>query len=160
MKIAIIDDDHINHFILGKVMDRLELNANLIHFYDGLSAIASLENTPMDFLPEIILLDINMPQMDGWTFLEQFGSLNRQGYNPSIYMLSSSNDPRDLRKAAGHRLVTGFLCKPVDPASIKEIISGIDHELAVWPQSKENLIQGSMVNHTNVTTLDLGVKFL
>jgi CheY-like chemotaxis protein len=71
----------------------------------------------------ILLLDINMPQMTGWQFLQWFDTLAPKIKNRiSIFMVSSSVDPRDMERAAAHPLVKAVLTKPLE---IETIVKGI-----------------------------------
>jgi len=81
----------------------------------------------IDELPELIFLDINMPIMNGWEFLEL---LTGRGANktPKIYMLTSSISPDDIKKSEDHPMVTNYITKPLSLAklqSIKDEITGI-----------------------------------
>ena len=70
----------------------------------------------------ILLLDINMPQMSGWDFLEKFNALDQKIKDRiTIYILSSSVDLRDINKAAHNKYVKGYLEKPLEIETIKKI---------------------------------------
>ena len=71
----------------------------------------------------ILLLDINMPTMTGWDFLEKYEELDQRVKDQiSIYILSSSVDPRDKEKAANNKYVKGYLEKPLQVEVIKTIV--------------------------------------
>jgi CheY-like chemotaxis protein len=69
--------------------------------------------------PSIILLDINMPGISGWTFLDQLNQLNRK---VAVYMYSSSIDPDDMRKVRQYAVVKDFLPKPLDNKTIRRLV--------------------------------------
>lgn len=73
-----------------------------------------------DNLPEIIFLDINMPILNGWEFLDLLNShdLNKL---PKIYMLTSSISPEDVNKSENHPLVTGYFTKPLSLDKLSEL---------------------------------------
>jgi CheY-like chemotaxis protein len=81
-----------------------------------------LSNLTEDKLPEIIFLDLNMPVMDGWEFLGEFVKIkNNFDKKISLYVVSSSIDPRDLERAKSFNLVTDYLIKPIELKKFEKI---------------------------------------
>jgi CheY-like chemotaxis protein len=81
-----------------------------------------LENATEDRLPDIIFLDINMPVMDGWEFLNEFIKIkNNFEKKITLYVVSSSIDPRDLERAKSINLVTDYLIKPIELKKFEKI---------------------------------------
>jgi CheY-like chemotaxis protein len=77
----------------------------------------------------ILLLDINMPQMTGWQFLQWFDTLTPQVKGMiSIFMVSSSVDPRDMERAAANPLVKDILTKPLETETIVKSIKSLTIE--------------------------------
>ena len=121
--ILLIDDDYICNFIHEKVVQTSGLCEHIktvLRGIDGLQYLkmCTTENKP---LPDIIFLDINMPEMNGWDFLDHFAQLDaeiREGVQ--IYMLSSSQNEGDLLKASNNSLVSGFLHKPLSIEALQE----------------------------------------
>jgi CheY-like chemotaxis protein len=73
-------------------------------------------------LPNILFLDINMPTMDGWGFLDEFAEKFQQYHSKiSIVILSSSVNPADIEKANKHPLVIGFMPKPIGDSELDEL---------------------------------------
>ena len=99
--VCIIDDDIIYQFLAKEEIEYTNLVRNVMFFDDGDKAIKFLETTlegsDVSLLPDVIFLDINMPIMDGWEFLEAYLLLKpRIGKNIIIYIVCSSIDMRDI----------------------------------------------------------------
>jgi CheY-like chemotaxis protein len=119
--ICIIDDDKIYQLIISKVVDRTSEFESICYYDDAIEAIEDFKS-PEAILPNIILLDINMPQMDGWQFLDNLILLRPNLINEtSIYVVTSSIALSDREKALSYKEVSGFLSKPLSVAKLKEI---------------------------------------
>lgn len=122
--ICIIDDDEIYTFLLKKTLKKINVCNDIktyINGSDGIQNIKSLieNNQP---LPDLILLDINMPILDGWEFLDEFVKIKDKYTNKvSIYVVSSSISVADINKAKQHKEVTDFLTKPIEADTIQRI---------------------------------------
>src|SRR5690606_6918232 len=123
---CIIDDDKIYVNLVKKIIEIKKLSQNLIIFKNGKEALdyfkAILENLTEDRLPDIIFLDLNMPVMDGWEFLGEFIKI-KNNFNKKItlYVVSSSIDPRDLERAKSFNMVTDYLIKPIELKKFEKI---------------------------------------
>jgi CheY-like chemotaxis protein len=99
--IALVDDDSIFQFTATRLLESSKLAQNILHFENGAEALTFLREKALqkEFLPDYLFLDINMPFVDGWMFLEDFTTLKSSlAKDISIYMVSSSIDPRDLNR--------------------------------------------------------------
>lgn len=127
-KFLLIDDDRVFHLISSKIIER---SGRPVQIKTTLSAIDALEflkgcNRAYD-LPDIILLDIRMPEMDGFGFLDVFYTLKfPENKEIIVYLLSSSVDSRDIEKAATYTKLKGFLSKPLKETDLKEIFKELD----------------------------------
>jgi CheY-like chemotaxis protein len=115
---CIIDDDSIYINLIKKIIETKKLCDNLLIFNDGKDGMdyfeALLQNINDDAIPEVILLDLNMPVMDGWEFIEQFTTIKNKFYKPiTLYVVSSSINIRDIEKAKSLSCVKNYLVKPV-----------------------------------------------
>jgi len=123
---CIIDDDNIYVNIIKKIIETKKLCNNLMVFSDGKQSIdyfeALLQNIVEKSIPEIIFLDLNMPVMDGWEFLERFTSIkNKFNKVITIYIVSSSINPVDIDRAKSLSSVCGYLIKPMKINEIEAI---------------------------------------
>jgi CheY-like chemotaxis protein len=120
--VCIVDDDDIYQFTVMKTLKSLELVKNIIVFSDGEEAINfMLDNINKESeLPDVIFLDINMPIMDGFQFMEEYVKIKpKVGKNIIIYMVSSSVDPIDIEKAKNISAISDYIIKPMKPEELK-----------------------------------------
>ncbi|MFN3755319.1 MAG: response regulator [Flavobacterium sp.] len=123
VKIAVIDNDKIYQIITSKLISKIDENIKVLEFLDGIYAYESLSEQLGESWPDLLLLDIEMPIMDGWEFLESFLILQKKS-NKSIpiYMVSSSIAPDDRIKANSYSEVNGYLEKPLNLEVIQKIL--------------------------------------
>lgn len=126
-KFYLIDDDTIFVFLTRKTLQVANLSTDLTVFEDGKKALLDLElsaNQP-DLLPDVIFLDLNMPVLDGWGFLEEFLLLEpKMSKKIEIYIVSSSISPSELERSQSIPVVTDFLTKPLSRSKFVEIFDG------------------------------------
>ncbi|MES2140916.1 MAG: response regulator [Bacteroidota bacterium] len=121
--ICIIDDEEINQFILTTIIKNLNSEIKILSFNNGenaLNGIAQLIDSKSD-MPDIILLDINMPVMGGWQFMDEYVKLHIDK-KTAIYIITSSSSPDDKKKAKNYSDIADYLTRPVATSSLKEII--------------------------------------
>ncbi len=116
--IFLIDDDPINNLINQRLISKVEIGETIREFLSGINALQDLEGIPEDE-KVLILLDINMPIMNGWEFLDKYINLFPER-NDLIVILSSSIDFQDRLKAQEYSVVAGFLEKPLTLKKIGE----------------------------------------
>ncbi|MDB5010588.1 MAG: response regulator [Mucilaginibacter sp.] len=128
VSILLIDDDEINNFISIKLIKKAAPNANITACLNGRFAIEDLfeiQRKGIDKLPDFILLDINMPIMNGWEFLDEYKRLNIDPSGKSkIYIISSSVFSNDISRAYSYPMVRNFVSKPLSVEKIKEMLEG------------------------------------
>lgn len=122
-KVLIIDDTEVDRFIARRVFKKYNF-ANEVICMDsaqaGLEYLQQLNET--DELPQVIFLDIKMPDMDGFGFLDHYATLpERIKKHSTIMMLSTSLDPRDPERARKNPFVNKYLSKPLS----REILAAI-----------------------------------
>lgn len=110
----IIDDDAIFTFTIKKLLIKNLLTNRIDSFVNGQQAIDKLNDfrAHKTAFPNVILLDINMPILDGWQFLNEYAEFEEKK-NTVVYLVSSSIDPRDREKAALYKDIQDFVVKPV-----------------------------------------------
>ena len=118
--VMLIDDNEIDTFINQKIIESLNFAERIQTFSSGVDALNYLKLVEdMNayhrlFAPQIILLDINMPIMDGFAFLNEFDKFKIFKQHPiTIFMLSTSTNPNDIDKANNNNNVSGILSKPL-----------------------------------------------
>lgn len=123
--VALIDDDEIGKFIGSKVIESTNLVDRIKTFSNGEEAINFLKSnlSAPDLLPEIILLDLNMPIMDGFEFLKKYIMLKpKLGKKITIYVVSSSISKADMEKINQLCEVTDFIIKPILKEKFEKIV--------------------------------------
>jgi len=119
INLLVIDDDDINIFIIKKIVEKTGYNVNMVSKANGLLAIEYLKETLGGALfPQLVLIDINMPVLNGWEFLDAYEELHVT-QRVDMYMLSSSVYENDIEKAKTFAKVKGFISKPL---SIERLI--------------------------------------
>ena len=126
VSILLIDDDEINNFISIKLIKKAIENTSISSCLNGRFAIEELveiQKKDPAKLPDFILLDINMPIMNGWEFLDEYKRLNIDPAGKSkIFIISSSVFSNDISKARSYPLVKNFVSKPLSVEKIKEML--------------------------------------
>lgn len=116
----IIDDDNIFTFVLKKILERNDSFQEIIDFKNGQNVIDLLRKKNQK-IPNIILLDINMPVIDGWQFLEELEKLPiKEKLN--IFIMSSSIDATDIQKSKSFSTVKDFISKPINNDKLMQIL--------------------------------------
>ncbi|WP_024768514.1 response regulator [Aquimarina macrocephali] len=123
---CIIDDDNMYVNLVKRIVEAKNLCKNLMVFQNGKDALnyfeAILTNLNKRTIPEIIFLDLNMPVMDGWEFLDNFTKIkNKLGKTITLYIVSSSINPVDIERAKSINTVKDYLIKPVTIEDLETI---------------------------------------
>lgn len=132
MTIGLIDDDLTYKFLTRTLISKVSPTTKIIELSDGQEAIEFLNsNADLSHLPDVILLDINMPRLNGWQFLDQLRISNIPLYHPVIYMVSSSIDMEDIANAKVYEEITRYIPKPILMNVLREIITDANTGLSV-----------------------------
>ena len=123
---CIIDDDNLYVRLLKKIIITRNLCEDLLVFNDGKQSIdyfeALLQNLNEDKIPDIIFIDLNMPIMDGWEFIERFTKIEKKFKKViTLYIVSSSIDPADIKRAKSLSNIKDYLIKPTHINELENI---------------------------------------
>lgn len=123
--ILLVDDDTVNNFIVINTLNKLDITENVdsvLNGADGIEYIKNMIDNNRQLIPSIIFLDINMPVMDGWEFLEEFEKFAEDIKKQcKIYMVSSSVYEDDISKSKHYSSVIDFISKPLMREKIMDI---------------------------------------
>jgi CheY-like chemotaxis protein len=121
----IVDDDPIHQKITEILLTRMEVATEISKFSDSQDTLDFLlaHKLEQHILPDIILLDLNMPIMDGWEFLDVFKDIRHDfAKTIRIYVLTSSLNEADRDRVLAYGFVSGYLTKPLTKNMIEEIV--------------------------------------
>ena len=123
--VFVVDDDKIFHFIIKKLLSKNNIDVSPSFFENGLEAIEGIKENlnAGENPPDLILLDINMPILDGWQFLEEYKTLkNRIQKEITIYVISSSDHQVQRNKVMDFKdEVKNYFLKPTTSDDIRAI---------------------------------------
>jgi DNA-binding NarL/FixJ family response regulator len=130
----IIDDDPMSSFYIKRLAELGEL-ASIITIYDqakGAIDYLLLHKKSFEHLPDLILLDIYMPGLDGWGFLDELQKIQVQLIKEvNVYVVSSSNHPKDVERAKQFPEVKGYFQKPVTVEALKNMVVKLSNSMGV-----------------------------
>ena len=123
---CIIDDDPIFIYGTKRMIKETDFCNSVIVFNNGEDALMGLKEAyKIDLeLPQVIFLDLNMPIMNGWEFLDELIKLpNTSLNNTVIYVTSSSVDPRDIERVKEYELISNYILKPITPNDLETVLN-------------------------------------
>ncbi|PKA99008.1 response regulator receiver domain-containing protein [Flavobacteriaceae bacterium MAR_2009_75] len=126
LNVCIVDDDDIYQFTMTLTLESFKDIDKIIVFNDGAEALdfmlSNLNNE--EELPDVIFLDIDMPIMDGFQFMEEYAKIKpKVGKKIIIYMVSSSVDPSDIKRAENISAISDYIVKPIKEGQLKSILA-------------------------------------
>jgi CheY-like chemotaxis protein len=121
--VLLVDDDSTSNFLHKRIMQRLELQVFIDVSENGKEALSLIANESALSGNRLVLLDINMPVMDGWEFLDEFEKLPAEVKDHcKIFVLSTSINPDDKLRAESKNSVCGYLTKPLTKEILLDIL--------------------------------------
>jgi len=119
----LVDDNKIDNFFHERVIRKNNAAKIILTKESGFDAIEYLRKGKEVVQPDVIFLDINMPGMNGWEFIEHYKSLHETLQNSMIVvMLSTSDNPDDRALAKTHQILSDFKTKPLTKEMLDEIL--------------------------------------
>ena len=132
-KILLVDDDEITCYINRSLLDEMEVAEQIESVHDGMQALQYVKGGFIGTASphckiDLLFLDLNMPVMNGFEFLEEVKKLNDiERSKLRIIILTSSSNKKDAEQAALHNdLVSGYLTKPLQKEKLKEVIGEME----------------------------------
>lgn len=126
MIICVVDDDFVFRTTSKRMLQKLRHSDDVLMFEDGEKAFEFIEKhqNEKDVLPDVIFLDLNMPYMDGWDFLDEYMAL-KPAKKITIYVVSSSILDSDRDRAKTYSEVSDYLIKPVEKEQFVQILENL-----------------------------------
>lgn len=121
-RIVLIDDDETTNYLNKLIIERSELVDEVISFDSAEDALRFFNEHRTEEDEALVLLDINMPIMNGWQFLDHYQALKDSDSN-KIVILTSSINPADKQKAEEKRMILDYKAKPLSVEMISELVT-------------------------------------
>lgn len=124
--ILIIDDHLIDVFITSKIIDSIHFAKKVLEYNSPFMALDYLRKneTEPEWIPDLIMLDINMPLVDGFRFMKEFDGLGENVKKKTrVVFLSSSLNPSEIERAEKNPYVLKFITKPLTADKLKQLVS-------------------------------------
>ncbi len=136
-RLMLIDDNEIDHMLCARIVRRSGLVGDLVAYVDAEEALAHLRD-PASPPVDAILLDINMPRMNGFEFLEAAtGELGTRFARVVIVMLTTSLDPKDMQRSDRCALVRDYFNKPLLVDHLHKLAELLAEETATGVRATE-----------------------
>ena len=119
----LIDDEEVSNHLTANILQISKFTSEIKSFTNGQDALAALDASEKSgALPDFLFLDLNMPVLDGWSFLTAYRQLSKEvKQHCALYILSSSIDEDDAKKAKIHEDVRDFVAKPLNKIKLEVV---------------------------------------
>jgi CheY-like chemotaxis protein len=128
----LVDDDQNDNYFHTREIKKTNLNIVVVTKNSGIEALEYLKSKKeiTNIQPDLIFLDINMPRMNGWEFLQEYSQLDKELQRGKIIiMLTSSKNPDEVAKAMSISSVSDYISKPLTKETLEDIIKNYFKEL-------------------------------
>jgi len=120
--VLLIDDNAIDNYISKAIISKRKIAEKITVMISAIDSLSYLQSLTAEEFPDTIFLDIRMPEMDGFGFLEVFTTLPEDiTANTSIFMLTSSSDPADIERSQQYGAVKKYFSKPMSDEILDEL---------------------------------------
>ena len=119
--VLLVDDDKITNFLNQRLIEKLSVTKSVKVVCNGKEALEYFQKNS-SILPDLILLDINMPVMDGFEFVDNFKTLGLDK-KIVIVMLTTSSNEKDIERIAKNNLVSGYINKPLTNEKLTDTLT-------------------------------------
>lgn len=129
LNVCIVDDDDVYQFTMKISLKSFTSVNKILAFFNGEEAMNfMLDNLHTESeLPDVIFLDINMPIIDGFQFMEEYAKIKPEvGKKITVFMVSSSVDPIDIERAKKISEISDYIIKPIRENQLKTILAGLE----------------------------------
>ncbi len=154
--IMIIDDDEPTNFISSLVLEEVNCAEQVLVFENAEKALNHIRRNliagNLSQVPQLIFLDINMPRMNGWEFMEAFSQLVAE-QQPVIIMLTTSQNPEDKLRAQQISAIASFETKPITPELVHTILETHFHLPTTELPAKLSRTEGSHSHPKSKTSI-------
>ena len=129
MNVLLVEDDDVDAMIARRALKKIAPDAVVVHVQDGIEALELLKNDTNQCAiphPYFILLDINMPRMNGHEFLAELRGLDTGQADTVVYMFTTSDNPSDIERAYSSR-ANGYILKPCNQDSLRNTLETLQN---------------------------------
>ena len=137
-RIVVVDDSETDNIFHEMVLTTADFEGDLKVFESPREALAYMQSPPREAV-ELMLVDVNMPGMDGWEYVQAITPLMPHFPNLKIVMLTSSSAPEDFSRAKSLPAISGYLTKPLSTQSAKDLLEGRFE--AAWIRNEDGAYQ-------------------
>jgi CheY-like chemotaxis protein len=126
LNIGYVDDDVVFQILIKRLTKHFQSVNRIFQFYNGIDALDFLQKNREnpDLLPNILFVDINMPIMDGWEFIDEFIKIERDNPIPiKIFVCSSSESNKDMNKFKEYERLERYIVKPLTKLAMENILN-------------------------------------